>query len=142
MPSASGPNDVPSRRRSRQESDAAVPEQSASALTAASWTLDTNVEFVLLRGAAPPADMKLSAFLRSIGEGIAANKDVAMRHFIFDPTYCIQNNRQQERVLNSQEFMAFELFYKVAPFLRGKQSQLSSSGQRVDAVSGLLRVRT
>ncbi|CCD18117.1 retrotransposon hot spot (RHS) protein, putative [Trypanosoma vivax Y486] len=120
MSSASGPNDERPLQRARLQSDVAVPEQSAVAPTPPSWTLDTNVEVVLLRGAAPPADMKLSAFLTGIGEDIVPTRDVSMRLCICDPADYIQNNRQRERVLISQEFMLYELFYKVAPFLEGK----------------------
>ncbi|KAG8346607.1 putative Retrotransposon hot spot protein [Trypanosoma vivax] len=138
MPSASGSNDVPSRRRSRAESDAAVTEQSAVALAPPLCTLDANVEVVLLRGARPPTDMKLSAFLRSIGEGIVPTEDVAMRLCIFDPEDYIQNNIQRERVLIPKEFMAFELFYKIALFLEGQAisslRQWAWSGRGVRAV--------
>ncbi|KAH8615168.1 hypothetical protein ERJ75_000611900 [Trypanosoma vivax] len=142
MSSASDPNDEPSRRRSRSESDVAVPEQSAVAPAAPVWTLDTNVEVFLLRGAPPPAYVMLSAFLRGIAEDIVPTMDVCMSVFVGRPHNYIQNNRQRERVLNSQEFVAFELFTGSHRSWRGKQFQVSSSGQRVDAVPGLLRVTT
>ncbi|CCD20975.1 hypothetical protein, conserved in T. vivax [Trypanosoma vivax Y486] len=135
MSSASGPVDGRPLQRARLESDVAVPEQSAVAPTPPAWSLDTKVKVVLLEGAAPPADMKLSDFLTGIGEDIVPTRDVSMRLCICDPTDYIQNNRQRERVLIKQEFMAYELFYRVAPFLEGKAisslKQWAESGRGV-----------
>ncbi|CCD18849.1 hypothetical protein, conserved in T. vivax, partial [Trypanosoma vivax Y486] len=135
MSSAGDPNDEPSRRRARSESDVAVPEQSAVAPTAPSWTLDTNVKVVLLRGAAPPADMKLSAFLRSIGEDIVPTRDVSMSVFVRRPHEYIPDEKQINAVLNAVKCLPYELFYKVAPFLEGKAisslKQWAESGRGV-----------
>ncbi|KAH8615902.1 putative retrotransposon hot spot protein 4 (RHS4) [Trypanosoma vivax] len=125
MSSASGPDDERPLQRARLESDVAVPEQSAVAQTARlpvapSWTLDTNVEVVLLRGAAPPADMKLSAFLSSIGRRIVPTEDVSMRFFLRRPHQYIPDEEQRNAVLNEVECLPYELFYKVAPFLGRK----------------------
>ncbi|CCD20610.1 hypothetical protein, conserved in T. vivax [Trypanosoma vivax Y486] len=120
MSSAGDPNDEPSRRRARSESDVAVPEQSAAAPTAPSWSLDTKVKVVLLEGAAPPADVKLSAFLRSIGEDIVPTRDVSMSVFVWAPQRYIPDEEQINAVLNAVRCLPYELFYKVAPFLERK----------------------
>ncbi|KAH8618632.1 hypothetical protein ERJ75_000261200 [Trypanosoma vivax] len=132
MSSASGPVDEPSRRRRRAESDVAVPEQSAAAPV---WSLDTKVKVVLLEGAAPPADMKLGDFLRTIGEDISPTRDVSMRFFVRRPHQYIPDEEQRNAVLNEVECLPYELFYRVAPFLEGKAisslKQWAESGRGV-----------
>ncbi|KAH8618779.1 putative retrotransposon hot spot protein 4 (RHS4) [Trypanosoma vivax] len=132
MSSASGPVDERPLQRARLESDVAVPEQSAAAPV---WSLDTKVKVVLLEGAAPPADMKLSDFLSSIGEDIVPTRDVSMRFFVWAPQRYIPDEEQRNAVLNTVTCMPYELFYKVAPFLERKAisslKQWAESGRGV-----------
>ncbi|KAH8606064.1 hypothetical protein ERJ75_001552800 [Trypanosoma vivax] len=125
MSSVSGLHDERPRRRSRVKSEVAAPEESVVAPTAhfpavPPWTLDSNVKDVLLRGASPPENVKLSAFLRTVGGGFVSTEDVYMSFFILAPQKYIPDKEQLAKLVKTLECTAYELFYMVVPFLERK----------------------
>ncbi|KAG8346166.1 hypothetical protein TRVL_03020 [Trypanosoma vivax] len=122
MSSVSGLHDERPRRRSRVKSEVAAPEESVVAPTAhfpavPPWKLDSEAEAVLLRVAARPENVKLSAFLRKVGGGFVSTEDVAMCFFVLAPQKCIPDRTQLAKLIKTLECTAYELFYMVVPFL-------------------------
>ncbi|CCD20185.1 retrotransposon hot spot protein, (RHS), (fragment), partial [Trypanosoma vivax Y486] len=85
------------------------------------WTLNSDVADVLLRGARPPDNVMLSECLERVGHrGTGIDGSVRMDVVIQEPEFYIPDERARRRILSLPECQTYALVHRIIPLLRRK----------------------
>ncbi|CCD19871.1 hypothetical protein, conserved in T. vivax [Trypanosoma vivax Y486] len=85
------------------------------------WTLNSDVADVLLRGARPPEEVLLSECLERVGHrGTGIDGSVRMDVVIQEPEFYIPDERARRRILSLPECQTYALVHRIIPLLRRK----------------------
>ncbi|KAH8615169.1 putative retrotransposon hot spot protein 4 (RHS4) [Trypanosoma vivax] len=87
------------------------------------WTLNSDVADVLLRGARPPDNVMLSECLERVGHrGTGIDGSVRMDVVIQEPEFYIPDERARRRILSLPECQTYALVHRIIPLAQKKRN--------------------